>query len=703
MFDTENGIVYTIEEADPEQLSSTIEQESDASSASELSFAAEFFDWTGPEALVENAASRRRSESEQARVDRDPRHETPEHRANHHVTDSGEGTKPDSNGTDAHTALATHDRLKPLEKRVHAASATKHSSPEAKVDTVRQSESWAALALSPRMLRVVESLGWMQPTPIQAQAIPVALAGRDVLGSAVTGSGKTAAFLIPIIERLYRAQRADGVRFAADASQTAAIRVLIVLPTRELAVQCHAVLEAICDRTARESARRMKQGVAKFVGTPEQTRLRSVLLVGGLALKPQELALRHVPDIIIGTPGRIIDHARNAPNFTLDDVEILVLDEADRLLQMGFMDELREVVRLCAASAPYRQTMLFSATLDAGVEELARFALAPDRVVTVRVDATFDLVGTLVQEFVKLQMPEVLVEPAQDTRDTLTHAEQVVQTERAALLLALCSRSFTRRVIVFFARKRTAHLFKIIFDLVGLRAAELHGNLTQAQRLDALEAFRTCTNADFLLCTDLAARGLDIHGVETVLNYELPKDIREYVHRVGRTARAGKHGRAVSIFQQTDRKERHLLRRLREQARRYRVDALRGDAPVPAPVLLERRIPATVIREWRDRLHSLLDSVREKLRQEREHRELERAERLERKAHNLLIHEQEIYARPPRTWFQSKAERKRAQMVDQEPASKERSERSNSHKHDKVRKRKLVTATNRGAHNRSRM
>jgi ATP-dependent RNA helicase DDX27 len=678
-----DSLVYTLD--DDDSIAPVANSED-----SEVSFGADLLDWELPFSgcTGKNQHTEKISGGSEVCLEK----ETPflEHRN----ADLAENTKLNRSEDPAFASersRAGEDRFKPLWKRSRHSKTTQELQTSASVDLGNRSLAWAELALSARMLAVVESLGWVQPTPIQTRAIPVALAGRDVLGSAVTGSGKTAAFLIPIIERLQEARREAGSRYPA------AIRVLVVLPTRELAVQCHSVLETLCERYALSFVGRTKSMPTSIAKTQEQLRFRTALLVGGLSLKAQEMTLRHFPDIVIGTPGRIIDHARNAPNFSLDDIEILVLDEADRLLQMGFMDELREVVRLCAANARCRQTMLFSATLDGGVEELARFALAADRVVTIQVDATFHLVATLAQEFVKLQTNEELIDPAQDDRDVWTHTKDVMQSERAAMLLALCSRSFTRRTIVFFSRKRTVHLFKLIFDLVGLRAAELHGNLTQAQRLEALEAFRIGAEVDFLLCTDLAARGLDIHGVETVLNYELPRDLREYVHRVGRTARAGRHGRAVSLFQQANRKERHLLRQLREQAQRLASFAEPANHQQKIPVLVERRLPASAVQEWRDRLQSMQASVREKLQHERVEHELHRAEQLEKKAHNLIVHEQEIYARPARTWFQRSTVRKQAEkhLKDQftktsklRPENFKKSSKSRpiGRKHEKARK-----------------
>ncbi|KAK4538009.1 hypothetical protein CDCA_CDCA15G4034 [Cyanidium caldarium] len=514
--------------------------------------------------------------------------------------------------------------------------------------------TWDDLRLSRGLRHAVEALQWPHPTPIQAQAIPLALAGRDILGSAVTGSGKTAAFLIPILERLL--QRLAEARRSAK-RVTAATRALIVLPTRELAVQCHSVLETLCRYACFRNA--------AAAAIP----LRTALLVGGLSLHAQEQVLRQAPDVVVGTPGRLIDHVRNSMHFTLEDVEVLVLDEADRLLQLGFRDELHELLRHCPRRATGRQTLLFSATMDEGVRALAEVALESPEVAVLRVDPTFDTVATLSQEFIRLrerdgEADEIGAEGAQSlppSRRSLSahHPQQVealLRSERAAVLLLLCARTFRQRCIIFFAHKRVAHWFKIVFGLVGLRAAELHGNLTQAQRLQALEAFRDGVACDFLLCTDVAARGLDIEGVETVINYEMPLEMREYVHRVGRTARAGRVGRAVALVDAGSANDRRLMKAVRKHA------AATPDAAgvlTDGKALAERKVPPSDVRAWRQRLLTLREDVLAVLQEEQVEQKTRRAEQELTRAHNLLEHAAEIYARPPRTWFQTAREKRR--------------------------------------------
>lgn len=285
--------------------------------------------------------------------------------------------------------------------------------------------SFAGMNLSRPLLRALTALSFTAPTPIQAKSIPLALLGRDILGSAVTGSGKTAAFMIPILERLCYRDRGKGGQ---------ACRVLVLCPTRELAVQCEAVGKALAEKGGLD--------------------VRFALLVGGLSLNAQAHTLRTLPDILIATPGRLIDHLTNTPSFTLSALDVLVIDEADRMLEAGFNDELEEIIKACPRS---RQTMLFSATMTDSVDELVRLSL--DKPIRVFVDPKRNTAKGLTQEFVRIRNDET----------------------RSPSLLALCLRTIRERCIIFFRSKALAHQMRVVFGLFGLKAAELHGNLTQEQ------------------------------------------------------------------------------------------------------------------------------------------------------------------------------------------------------------------------------
>jgi len=436
--------------------------------------------------------------------------------------------------------------------------------------------SFTDLRLSRPLMRAIAAMHYVTPTPIQARTIPLALAGKDIAGSAVTGSGKTAAFMLPALERLMFRDRS-----------TPATRVVVVAPTRELAAQCHQVTTQL----------------AQFCG------ISAVLVVGGLSLKTQEAELKSRPDIIICTPGRILDHLRNAAGVNLDDVDILILDEADRLLEMGFKEEVEQVIAYTPRS---RQTLLFSATMTQGVLDLAKATLK--KPVSVSADPLFDMARNLRQEFIRIR-------PSREG-------------DREAILLALVTRTYTERVIVFCSRKKIAHKLLLLLALAGVEARELHGNLSQKQRLDALEDFRTRA-AEVLVATDLASRGLDIKGVKTVINFRMPDQMTSYVHRVGRTARAGADGIAVTLVSEG---QRTMMREIVKRASHN---------------VMSRSVPVDVIEHWKTEIASMGADMKAILQSERAERELRLAEMEASKAGNMLMHSDEIAARPKRTWWVS--------------------------------------------------
>lgn len=376
-------------------------------------------------------------------------------------------------------------------------------------DGADETPTFQSLSLSRPLLRALATLNFHTPTPIQARSIPIALAGKDIVAGAVTGSGKTAAFMIPILERL--AHRPKG----RDEAKT---RVIILMPTRELAVQCASVGRAL----------------GKFLD------VRFCLAVGGLSLKTQEAELKLRPDIVIATPGRLIDHMRNSASFGIEDVEIVIMDEADRMLEEGFSAELNEILEMTPKA---RQTMLFSATMTDDVDELVRLSMK--RPVRLFVDPKRSTAKKLIQEFVRVrgQMSVGQDDGGSSGGGGGSVVKKRTEDEaRPALLLSLCTRTFRTKVIIFVRSKKLAHQLRIVFGLVGLSAGELHGDLSQEQRLQSLQSFKD-GRTDFLIATDLASRGLDIRGVETVINYDMPTQFEQYLHRVGRTARAGRNGR----------------------------------------------------------------------------------------------------------------------------------------------------------------
>jgi len=308
--------------------------------------------------------------------------------------------------------------------------------------SITHKDSFLSMNISRPILKALAGLGFNTPTPIQASTIPVALLGKDVVGNAVTGSGKTAAFIIPMIERLL---------YREKGKKAAATRCLVLVPTRELAVQCFEVGTKLSMYTDIRFCL-----IVGMKTLPSNMLELTSLHPGGLSLKSQEATLRTRPDVVIATPGRLIDHIRNSPSFSLDALDVLVLDEADRMLSEGFSDELSEIIKSCPQS---RQTMLFSATMTDSVDELVRVSL--NKPVRLFVDPKRTTASGLVQEFVRVRAGK--------------------EAERSAMLITLCKRTFKNRAIVFVRSKKLAHQMRVVFGLLGMKCEELHGDLSQEQ------------------------------------------------------------------------------------------------------------------------------------------------------------------------------------------------------------------------------
>lgn len=341
------------------------------------------------------------------------------------------------------------------------------------------------LGLAPELLRALTDAGYDRPTPIQARAIPLALKGRDVIGLAQTGTGKTAAFTLPILDRLIGGPRRT--------------RALVLTPTRELAAQ-------------------VRQSFEKYA---KHSDIRITEVFGGVALGPQEKELRRGVDIVIATPGRLIDHIERQ-NVVFDDLEVLVLDEADRMLDMGFAPQINRIV---AEIPSYRQTLLFSATMPPEVEALARKYLRKPVVVQV---------GFRVQ-----------------AAEAVTHAVYPVPaSKKTALLVDLLKRDEMDSVLVFTRTKHGADKVERDLRRAGISCLAMHADRSQKERTDALAQFRE-GKIRVLVATDIAQRGLDIAGISHVINYNVPSQPEDYVHRIGRTGRAAATGDAYT-FMDTD-------------------------------------------------------------------------------------------------------------------------------------------------------
>lgn len=362
---------------------------------------------------------------------------------------------------------------------------------------------FSQLGLAPAQVSACESLGYNTPTPIQRQAIPIILTGRDVIGCAETGTGKTAAFLLPIIQRLSESSRPG-------------LRVLVLAPTRELALQIH----------------------ENYTALNQVKTNRSVIAIGGANIRTQLAELRRGAAVLIATPGRLLDLVeRRAAG--LSTIEVLVLDEADRMLDMGFWPAIRRVLSLLPAK---RQTLLFSATMSSSIEQLARSTTKNPEFVEV---STRGRAPTLVEQL----------------------AYQVSPESKTALLLDLLEKQPERfeRVLIFTRTRRGAERLSHVLRARDHTVKRIHADRSQSQREEALRAFGE-GRARVLVATDIAARGLDIDAVSHVINYDVPAAPEDYVHRVGRTGRAGSHGQAISIVAPADEYAMRAIERLTGQA-----------------------------------------------------------------------------------------------------------------------------------------
>ncbi|WP_323122371.1 DEAD/DEAH box helicase [Burkholderia alba] len=348
--------------------------------------------------------------------------------------------------------------------------------------------SFASLGLAEPLVRAVNELGYTEPTPIQTQAIPAVLGGGDLLAGAQTGTGKTAGFTLPILQRLH-------TFYAANPGAKRAVRALILTPTRELAAQVE------------ESVR----GYSKYV------KLRSTVMFGGVSINPQIDALRRGVDIVVATPGRLLDHMQQK-TIDLSHLDILVLDEADRMLDMGFIHDIKRVL---AKLPPKRQNLLFSATFSDEIKALA--------------DNLLD--------------SPALIEVARRNTTAETIAQKIHPVDRdrkRELLTHLIREHNWFQVLVFTRTKHGANRLAEQLVKDGISALAIHGNKSQSARTRALSEFKTNT-LQVLVATDIAARGIDIDQLPHVVNFDLPNVPEDYVHRIGRTGRAGANGEAVSL------------------------------------------------------------------------------------------------------------------------------------------------------------
>lgn len=360
--------------------------------------------------------------------------------------------------------------------------------------------SFSILGLSPQILEAIEAKGYSEPSPIQAKSIPIVLEGKDLMAAAQTGTGKTAGFTLPILERLSGGQRPASNQ----------VRALIITPTRELAAQVH------------ESVRTYGKNLP----------LRSTVVFGGVGIGPQMQKLRKGIDILVATPGRLLDlYSQNAVHF--DKLEVLVLDEADRMLDMGFIHDIKRIIKLLPAK---RQTLMFSATFSEDIRKLAK-----------------GLVNNPV---------EISVTPRNTTVEAIKHwICPVDKSRKTALLTHLINQGDWQQVLVFSRTKHGANKIAATLDKKNITATAIHGNKSQGARTRALADFKA-GKVRVLVATDIAARGIDIDQLPHVINFDLPNVPEDYVHRIGRTGRAGRLGEAISLVSADEAKQLFDIERL---------------------------------------------------------------------------------------------------------------------------------------------
>jgi ATP-dependent RNA helicase RhlE len=394
-------------------------------------------------------------------------------------------------------------------------------------------DSFSQLNLAEPLARAVADLGYESMTPIQAQAIPVVLQGRDVMGAAQTGTGKTAAFSLPLLQRMLVHEN------ASTSPARHPVRALVLLPTRELADQVAQAIKAYA----------------------KHTQLRCTVVFGGMDMKPQTLELKRGVEVLVATPGRLLDHIE-AKNAVLNQVEYVVLDEADRMLDIGFLPDLQ---RILSYLPKQRTTLLFSATFSPEIKRLASSYLQDP--VTIEVARPNATASTVEQHFYSVGDED----------------------KRHALHQVLKQRGMKQAFVFVNSKLGCARLARSL-EREGLKTTALHGDKSQDERLKALDAFKK-GEVDLLVCTDVAARGLDIKDVPAVFNFDIPFNAEDYIHRIGRTGRAGASGLAVSFVSKSDGR---LMGRINDGRRMYGGDEVPDEPRDAAP---RNRPPADFARE----------------------------------------------------------------------------------------------------------
>jgi ATP-dependent RNA helicase DDX27 len=465
--------------------------------------------------------------------------------------------------------------------------------------------SFSNFNLSKLIIKALSELEYYTPTKVQEKVIPIALNGHDIFVNSETGSGKTACFLLPIVQRIILSRKSNENKKNKINNNNNLIQnqALIIVPTRELALQCNEML-------------------TKFL---KYIDLNFVFLCGGLSVENQIKQMKNkIPDIIITTPGRLLDLIYNNKNLSLEHVNILVLDEADKLLELGFKDAIFEILELIKKNKN-RQTLLFSATLNPKLLDLGEHAL--NNPIKVKI-AQSAILTNLSQSIVRIKFENL---------------EQNNYEKRMAYLINILKQKKLNRTIIFFNTKQDCHKCVLYFNQFNINSCvELHGDKSQTERIKSLDDFQK-GNVDFLLATDIAGRGIDIEKVKCVINFQMPLIGERYIHRVGRTARKGYVGEAITIC---DDKERLLIKKI---FKKEKVDIK----------LKPIKISNEDIKVLYKKIIRIKNDIENKLIEEKTEKQFDLAEKDIEKTMNIKIHQKEIQNRPKKIWYQSTKEKKK--------------------------------------------
>ena len=471
--------------------------------------------------------------------------------------------------------------------------------------------SFTNFNLSKLIIKALSEMEYYTPTKVQEKVIPIALNGHDIFVNSETGSGKTACFLLPIVQRIIFSRNSKENKKNKNENNIIQNQALIIVPTRELALQCNEMLTQFL----------------KYID------LNFVFLCGGLSVENQLKQMKNkIPDIIISTPGRLLDLIYNNKNLSLEHVNILVLDEADKLLELGFKDAIFEILELIKKNKN-RQTLLFSATLNPKLLDLGEHAL--NNPIKIKI-AQSAILTNLSQSIIRIKFANL---------------EQNNYEKRMAYLLSIIKQKKLNRTIIFFNTKQDCHKCILYFSKFGLDSCvELHGDKSQTERIKSLEDFQK-GNVKFLIATDIAGRGIDIEKVKCVINFQMPLIGERYIHRVGRTARKGYVGEAITIC---DDKERLLIKKI---FKKEKVDIK------VKPI----KINNDEIKDLYKKIIKIKDEIDNKIIDEKAEKQFEMAEKDIEKTMNIKLHQNEIQNRPKKIWYETtKEKRKKAKKLKKE-------------------------------------